>query len=51
MMEKYGVDMDLMPPTDEQLRKIKAVDKNIPLPGSFKEAQEILSKFEKTGDE
>lgn len=40
-MEKYGVDMEKMPPTEEQLEKLKAM--GLPVPDSFKEAQEVLS--------
>lgn len=52
-MEKYGVDMELMPPTDDQLRKLKAAGKlqDAKAPSSFKEAEEMLASFEKHGSE
>lgn len=40
-MEKYGVDMEKMPPTEEQIERLKAM--GLPVPDSFKEAQEVLS--------
>lgn len=48
-MEKYGVDMETMPPTEEQLRRIKAA--GLVIPQSFKQAQEMLSEMEKDGNE
>ena len=55
-MEKYGVDMDLMLPTDDQLRKIKAARaagqlQDCKAPSSFKEAEELIASFEKQGSE
>lgn len=55
-MEKYGVDMELMSPTDDQLRKIKSLKESgaldaASMPSSFKEAEEILAPFEKHGSE
>ena len=47
MMEKYGVDMEEKAPTDEQLRKLKALDPNYKMPKSFKEATEMISEMEK----
>ena len=46
-MEKYGVDMEVTPPTDEQLRKIKAMNPDAKLPANFKEAAEMISEMEK----
>lgn len=46
MMEKYGVDMAQKPPTDDQLRKLKALDPNFKMPGSYKEAAEMISEAE-----
>ena len=48
-MEKYGVDMESMPPTDEQLRKIKAMNPEAKLPEGFKEASEMIAELEKKG--
>lgn len=49
-MEKYGVDMEKMPPTDEQIKLLKEMGAHIP--SNFKEAQEALSESEaeKNGD-
>ena len=47
MMEKYGVDMDQKAPTDDQLRKLKALDPNYRMPKSYKEAAEMISELEK----
>ena len=47
MMEKYRVDMDQKAPTEEQLRKLKALDPNYKMPKSFKEAAEMISEMEK----
>lgn len=41
-MEKYGVDMEKMPPTDEQIKLLKEMGLHIP--SNFKEAQEALSE-------
>ena len=46
-MEKYGVDMETMPATDEQLRKIKAMNPDAKLPQGFKEAAEMIAEMEK----
>lgn len=50
-MEKYGVDMSKMAPTDEQIKLLKEMGLHIP--DSFKEAQEKLSEseIEKDGKE
>ena len=51
-MEKYGVDMEQMPPTDDQLRLLKGyLGDASKLPSSFKEAAEMLSECEKSGSE
>lgn len=47
MMEKYGVDMDLKAPTDDQLRKLKALDPEYKMPKSYKEAAERIAELEK----
>lgn len=46
-MEKYGVDMETIPPTAEQLGKIKAMNPDAKLPANFKEAAEMISEMEK----
>ena len=46
MMEKYGVDMAQKPPTDDQLRKLKALDPKFKMPQSYKEAAEMISEAE-----
>ena len=48
-MEKYGVDMEKMPPTEVQMKLLK--ENGLPIPDNFKEAQELLSEsgIEKDG--
>ena len=47
MMEKYGVDMDQKAPTEEQLRKLTALDPNYKMPKSFHEAADMISEMVK----
>lgn len=55
MMEKYGADMNNLPPTDEQYRRISRLRINagvdgIELPTTRKEAEELIKKLEKIND-
>lgn len=43
-MEKYGVDMEKMPPTEDQMKLLKEM--GLKIPDNFKEAQEKISESE-----
>lgn len=49
MMEKYGVDMETLPPTDDQLREIKKLCKQAScsfiMPKNRDEANDIIEKL------
>ena len=51
MMEKYGVDVSKKEPTEDQLKKLSASGKPFKMPGSYKEASEMIAELEKTAEE
>lgn len=53
MMEKYGTDLDTLPATPEQMDQIKKIcfktGADFELPGTRKEAEQIIEKLSKDG--
>lgn len=47
MMEKYGTDLNSLPPTDEQYREVKklAGEKSYNVPRTYAEAEELIEKL------